>query len=66
MLGMELAIVERGFHRRLVGVEYALRLPADVVAGGALAVAAAALIAAMPAIWRLTRQHPRALFARRE
>ncbi len=66
MLGMELAMIERGFHRRLVGVEYALRLPADVVAGGSLAVAAAAMIAAMPAIWRLMRRHPRVLLARRE
>jgi putative ABC transport system permease protein len=66
MLGTELALIERGFQRRLVGIEYAAHLPGDVIAGGALAVVAAALIAAVPAIWGLMRRPPRALFARRE
>ncbi|MGB2824042.1 MAG: ABC transporter permease, partial [Phycisphaerae bacterium] len=66
MLGVELALVERCFHRRLLGAEYALHLPADVIAWGAFAVAAAALIAAVPAIWKLMHYSPRALFARRE
>ena len=66
ILGLELALVERGFHRRLAGVEYPARLPWDVIAVGALVVIAAAVAAALPAIWWLMRQRPRELLARRE
>jgi len=66
ILGVELALVERGFHRRLVGIEYTPRLPWDVIAVGAMVVMAAAVAAALPAIWWLMRQCPRALLARRE
>ena len=66
ILGVELALVERAFHRRLVGIEYATRLPWDVIACGAAAVVAAALVAALPAIWWLMRRNPRVLLARHE
>jgi len=66
ILGVEFALIERGFHSRLVGIEYAPHLPWDVIAWGSLVVMAAALIAALPAIWWLMRQRPRALLARRE
>jgi len=66
VLGTELVMIQRGFHRRLVGLEYAAHLPLGVLACGAMAVVAAALIAALPAIWPLMRQHPRALLARQE
>ena len=66
MLGVELALIGREFRRRLVGIIYAPRLPADVIALGALAVVAAALLAAVPAIWGLMRKRPRDLVARRE
>ena len=65
MLGIQIALVARGFHRRLVGIEYAWQLPWDVIGWGAAAVIGAALIAAMPAIWRLMREHPRVLLAGR-
>jgi putative ABC transport system permease protein len=66
VLGVHLALTERAFHRRLIGIEYAPHLPWDAIAWGTLAVVAAALLAALPAIWGLVRQPPRALFARRE
>jgi len=66
ILGVELALIERGFHSRLVGIEYAPHLPWDVIACGTLIVAVSALIAAMPAIWWIMRQRPRALLARQE
>jgi len=65
-LGVQLAMIERDFHRRLVGIEYTPRLAADVAAWGTLTVIAAALLAALPAIWSLMRLRPRDLFARRE
>ena len=66
ILGVEVALIEQGFHRRLVGVDYAMRLPWDVIAWGMLVVAGAALLAALPAIWWLMRQRPRGLLARHE
>ena len=66
ILGVEFALIERGFHRRFVGLEYAPRLPWDVIAWGTLVVAGAALVAALPAIWWLMRQRPRALLAMHE
>jgi len=66
ILGLEFALIERGFHIRLVGIAYALRPSWDVIAWGTLAVAGAALVAALPAIWWLMRQRPRALLARHE
>ena len=65
-LGLELAFVERAFHRRLFGVEYAHRPPWDVIAWGLLALIAAALLAGLPAVRRVVRQQPRELLARRE
>jgi putative ABC transport system permease protein len=66
MLGTEFALVERGLHQRLVGVTYPLHLAWDVIAWGTLVVLAAALLAALPTIWRLMRYPPRALLARLE
>jgi len=66
ILGLELALVEREFHRRLVGIDYAAHLPWDVIAIGAIVVMVAAVGASLPAIWWLMRQCPRALLARRE
>ena len=66
ILGLELALIERGFHQRLMGLEYAPRLPWDVIAWGAITVAGAALVAALPAIWWLMRRRPRDLVAVRE
>ena len=65
-LGMQLALIGRAFSRRLLGLEYAPRLPWDVVAWGALALIAAALLAALPAMRYVMRQQPLALLARRE
>jgi len=66
ILGLEFALIERGFHRRLIGIEYAPHPPWDVIAWGSLVVIGAALTAALPAIWWLTRQRPRSLLARQE
>jgi hypothetical protein len=49
-----------------VGVTYPLHLAWDVIAWGTLVVLAAALLAALPTIWRLMRYPPRALLARLE
>lgn len=62
-LGLHLALIGRGFHRRLVGLIYELHFPLDVTAWGWAAVLGAALAAAMPAIVRLVRQQPRDLLA---
>ena len=66
ILGLEFSLIERGLHMRLIGIEYALHLPWDTIAWGTSAVAGAALVAALPAIWWLIRRTPRALLARRE
>lgn len=63
VLGAQLALVGWRFHQRLLGLEYTPRMPWDVVAAGAAAVLSAAALAALPAIWRLMRQSPRALLA---
>ena len=65
-LGVLLALTERAFHRRLLGLEYDPRLPWDVIAVGTAGVLAAALLSALPAVWGLMRRCPRALLARRD
>jgi hypothetical protein len=47
----------------MMGMVYDVRVPIGVTAWGWLAVLAAALLAALPAIARLMRQHPRELLA---
>ena len=66
LLGLQHAMVTRGLHERLVGIEYPLSVPVGVIAVGVLVVLAAALVAALPTIWSLMRRPPRALLARRE
>lgn len=63
MLGVQLALIGRVFHGRLLGLVYGVHVPWDVIAWGSLAVLALALLAAiLPAI-RLARTPPRVLLA---
>lgn len=66
MLGVEAVLIERVFHRQLMGIDYALHVPWDVIAWGALALIGAALVTALPAVFRVMRRSPRALLARQE
>lgn len=60
-LGIHLALISRVFHGRILGLSYAVRIPWDVVALGSAEVIALALLAAIPAAWRLARAQPRAM-----
>ena len=60
-LGLHLALIGRVFHGRILGLSYAIRIPWDVIALGSAEVLALALLAAMPAVWRLVRTRPRSL-----
>ena len=62
-LGMQIALVGKVFHRRLVGMTYGWLLPWDVVAWGSAIVIAMAMAAAAPAMWRLMQKQPTALLA---
>ncbi len=62
-LGVQIALVGKVFHRRLVGMTYSWLLPWDVVLWGGAIVIIMALGAAAPAIWRLMRKQPTALLA---
>ncbi len=59
LLGIQHAMVVRGLHEHLVGIEYPLSVPLDVIAVGVVVVLAAALVAALPTIWSLMRRPPR-------
>lgn len=62
-LGVQLALVGREFHGRLLGLEYGVQIPWDiVVVGGGVVIALALLAALVPAV-RLVFTHPRALLA---
>lgn len=63
MLGVMLALILRVFHRRLLGVVYQPLVPWDVIAWGTAVAVGLALLAAMPAVWRLVRTRPRAMLA---
>lgn len=62
-LGIQLALLGQHFHKTMMGLVYDVRVPIGVTAWGWAAVVAAALLAALPAIVRLVRQHPRVLLA---
>ncbi|MEX0775756.1 MAG: FtsX-like permease family protein [Phycisphaeraceae bacterium] len=62
-LGIQLAMVGRVFHHRLLGLSYEMHMPWSVAAWGCLAVLVAALLAALPAALSLMRQLPRVLLA---
>ncbi len=63
MLGFQLAMVGKMFHERLLGLRYEMAWPWDIMIGGALALILAAILAAIPTIWKLMRQSPRSLLA---
>ena len=63
LAGMQFAITDSTFYRRLSGLAYTARVPWDVLAWGSLAAIAAAMLAALPTIWKLTREQPRVLLA---
>jgi ABC-type lipoprotein release transport system permease subunit len=62
-LGLELSIMGQVFHQRLLGLTYDVLWPWDVALRGGLAVAAAAVLAALPAVLRLVWTSPRQLLA---
>ena len=62
-LGIQIALVGKVFHRRLVGMTYGWLLPWDVVGWGCAIVIVMAMAAAAPAMWRLMRKQPTALLA---
>jgi len=63
--GIEFAHIDRTFYRRLSGLVYSVQTPWDVLLAGSAAAIAAAMLAALPTLWRLTREHPRVLLAAR-
>ncbi len=52
-MGMQLAVLDRAFNMRMMGIEYTVNLQWGVIGWGWFALAAAALLAALPAIGRL-------------
>jgi putative ABC transport system permease protein len=62
-LGVQLAVMDKWFRMKLVGIPITPVVPWDVIAWGSAAVIGAALIAAAAPLWRLTRQQPRDLMA---
>ncbi len=63
LMGLQLALVGRMFHQRLLGLRYQLDWPWDIMLGGALALVFAAILAALPTLWKLMRTSPRSLLA---
>ena len=62
-LGIQFALIDREFLRRLYGWIYELRTPWDMIAWACLAAVGMALLATLPAAWRVARTSPRALLA---
>lgn len=62
-LGLQLGVVAKIFHARLVGIDYAWQMPWGVMALGATIVIAMAVGAAVPAIVQLMRKKPTELLA---
>ncbi|MCX5662107.1 MAG: ABC transporter permease [Planctomycetota bacterium] len=62
-LGLTLAMIDKTFHARLLGLSYAMTIPWDVIAFGWATVVLLALLAAIPGIVRLALTHPRTLLA---
>lgn len=63
LLGLQLALVARELHGRVLGLVYGLHAPWGVIAGGAGVVIAVALLAAAAPIARLVFTPPRVLLA---
>jgi putative ABC transport system permease protein len=62
-LGVVLALFGRVFHQLLLGITYQPMIAWDAMAWGSLAIAAAAILAAIPAILSLVRTPTRAMIA---
>ena len=62
-LGLELAWLNRIVRRHVIGLEYKLQVPWDVLAWGWATVIVLAWLAALPAVCRLLSRRPRALLA---
>lgn len=62
-LGLTIALIDKSFHTRLLGLEYATRIPWDVMGMGWSIVVGLALAASIPGILRLVLTHPRTLLA---
>ncbi len=62
-LGLEISCIEHELFGRLLGLEYGIHLPWDVLGYGWAAVAGVALAASLPGLWRLVRMHPREMLA---
>jgi putative ABC transport system permease protein len=62
-LGIALALFGRVFHQLLLGITYQAHIAWDAMAYGSLAIAAAALLASLPAILHLVRTPTRAMIS---
>ena len=62
-MGTQATIIGQHLYRALLGIEYDLIIPWDVIAWGSVAVIAAAIVSALPAIVQVWRAHPRTLLA---
>lgn len=63
VLGWQLAMVGKMFHQRLLGLQYQLDWPWDILFAGSGVIILAALWAALPTMWTLMREQPRSLLA---
>ncbi len=64
-LGVQIALINRLFHQRLLGLSYDPHVPWSVLEWGAAAVIVSALLAAAPSIAQVTMASPRRLLAAR-